>query len=97
MTAKLTVGVSKKVGLPDYGSYGASCGVEIDVDASLLEGDVVALQRQVRSVFEKCEHAIEEELARRRSTAQPPPQTNRQPVAAGVVDRPELRVSGADV
>ena len=31
MSLKLNVGVSRKVGLPDYGSVGASCNLETDL------------------------------------------------------------------
>jgi hypothetical protein len=32
---KLSVSTSKKIGLPDYGSLGASCGVELELDPRL--------------------------------------------------------------
>ncbi len=32
MALKLNVGVSRKVGLPDYGSVGASCNLELEID-----------------------------------------------------------------
>lgn len=34
MTVK--VGLSKKVGQPDYGSLGASCDIELELDGGLL-------------------------------------------------------------
>ena len=34
MPLKLNVGVSRKVGLPDYGSVGASCNVEVELDST---------------------------------------------------------------
>ena len=33
MALKLNVGVSRKVGLPAFGSVGASCHLELEVDA----------------------------------------------------------------
>ena len=35
MPLKLNVGVSRKVGLPDYCSAGASCNVEVELDSGL--------------------------------------------------------------
>jgi hypothetical protein len=64
MPLKLNVGLSKKVGLPDYGSLGASCNVEVELDAHLLVRDPSAFQKQVRQAFEACSQAVQEELAR---------------------------------
>ena len=35
MSLKLNVGVSRKVGLPDYGSVGASCNLELEIELGL--------------------------------------------------------------
>ena len=42
MPLKLNVGVSRKVGLPDYGSVGASCNLELELDASMIDKDLHA-------------------------------------------------------
>lgn len=71
MEIKLNVGFSKKIGQPDYGSIGASCGVELDLDASQLNGDPKAFHERVRRAFVQCAQAVEEELARQGSTGAP--------------------------
>jgi hypothetical protein len=64
MPLKLNVGLSKKVGLPDYGSLGASCNIELELDAHLLTRDGALFQQQVRQAFAACSQAVEDELAR---------------------------------
>ena len=36
MPLTLNVGLSKKIGQPDYGSLGASCNLAVELDANLL-------------------------------------------------------------
>jgi hypothetical protein len=69
MSLKLTVGLSKKVGLPNYGSLGATCGLEVEVPSLSLHSDPEALERQVRAAFAACARAVQDELDRHR----PPP------------------------
>ena len=37
MSIKINVGVNKKIGLPDYGSAGGHCNIEIEADNSILD------------------------------------------------------------
>ncbi len=75
MPLTLSVGVSKKVGLPDYGSVGATCNVTVELDASLLQSDLETFHRHVRSAYVACAQAVNEELARHQPATAPTPNT----------------------
>ena len=47
MPLTCNVGLTKKVGLPDYGSLGASCSVQFELDSMLLQTDLQAFHQQV--------------------------------------------------
>ena len=64
MAVTLSVGLQKKVGLPDYGSLGASCHVEFEVDRSLLDSNLDGFHQKVRAAFAACQQAVHEQLAR---------------------------------
>lgn len=85
MAVRLTVGLQKKIGLPDYGSLGASCSVEIEIDRSVFESN--GFQDRVNVAFNQCRRAVDEQLATAKNAppvidvestqvvkAQPPPQ-----------------------
>ena len=59
MPLKLNVGLSKKIGLPDYGSLGASCHV-VELDGTLLQQDLDTFQRHVRNAYVACAQAVNE-------------------------------------
>ena len=63
MPLKLNVGVSKKIGQPDYGSLGASCHLEVELDQSLVFDDLDGLQERIQNVFAACRQAVTDELA----------------------------------
>lgn len=64
MSLKVHVNFNKKAGLPDYGSVGAACGLELELDHSLLVSDPDGLQARIRQAYAACSQAVEEELAR---------------------------------
>jgi len=64
MPLTLTVGITKKHGLPNYGSIGASCHVEVELESSLLHGDLDGFHRHVRNAFLSCRQAVHDELDR---------------------------------
>ena len=74
MPMKLNVGVSRKVGLPNYGSVGASCNLELELDASLLERDLDAFHNQIRGAYVAAHQAVHDELARLQTLTESKPQ-----------------------
>lgn len=64
MPLRLQVGLQQKVGLPDYGSLGASCHVELELDSQLLDRDPQAFQNEVTQAFAACRQAVQAELIR---------------------------------
>ena len=58
---KLNVGLSKKVGAPNYGSRGASVNLELEVEAGLVN-QPDKLQERVRQLFRLARTSVDEEL-----------------------------------
>ncbi len=85
MPLRLNVGISKKLGLPEYSSVGASCHIELELESRLLESDLDAFQEQVRDVYIACNQAVNDELARHRAHPVHPPSNGR---AAPPTDKP---------
>ena len=65
---KLNVGLSKKIGLPDYGSRGAAVNLELELESSLV-GDPDRLKERIRQLFAMAKAAVEEELAGQSSSS----------------------------
>ena len=47
MPIKINVGLSRKIGLPEFGSLGASCNVEFEADQQLLQNDLDGFYQRV--------------------------------------------------
>ena len=65
MTIKINVGVNKKIGLPEYGSAGSHCNIEIEADNSILDNADQFLQR-VQDAYAVARQSVEEELSHHR-------------------------------
>ena len=61
MTIKINVGVNKKIGLPDYGSAGSLCNIEIEADNSILDNADRFLQR-VKDAYKIARQSVDAEL-----------------------------------
>ncbi|MGV3483997.1 MAG: hypothetical protein ACO1RT_06240 [Planctomycetaceae bacterium] len=67
MPIKLNVGLSRKVGQPNFGSVGACCNVDIELDQQTIRDDPQVLHRRVQEAFAICRQAVEHELSQRDS------------------------------
>ena len=71
MAVKLSVGLQKKVGLPDYGSFGASCHVEFEIDRCLIDQDLDGFHQKVADAFAACRQAVNDQLAQQPEHSSP--------------------------
>jgi hypothetical protein len=63
MSLKINVGLAKKIGQPDFGSFGATCNVEFELDGGFDNGSTEHFQNAVRRAYLACRQAVEAEIA----------------------------------
>jgi hypothetical protein len=63
MPINVSVGFSRKVGEPNYGSRGASVHLEMELDRAALD-DPERLQTEIEVIFERARSVVERELER---------------------------------
>jgi hypothetical protein len=63
MAVQVSVGLQKKVGMPEFGSYCASCHVQFEIDRGLLENDLDGFHEKVSDAFIACKQAVNDQLA----------------------------------
>ncbi len=59
---KVNAGLTRKIGLPAYGSAGASCTIEMELDQMIVLQDATALQARLTAIYDICRQAVEREL-----------------------------------
>ncbi|WP_417730850.1 hypothetical protein [Rosistilla oblonga] len=73
MALTLSVGLQKKVGLPDYGSLCASCHVEFEIDRSLIDNDLEGFHEKAAGAFAACRQAVNDQLVQQSAYSSSPP------------------------
>ena len=61
MPMKLNVGLSRKVGEPNFGSRGASVNLELELDNGLVE-EPERLRERIRQLYQLAKASVDEEL-----------------------------------
>src|SRR3954471_6616658 len=92
MPLKLNLGLTKKIGQANYGSIGAACHIEVELDQSLAFDDVDRLRERIQQVYARCRQAVEEELAGQQSRN--PEHANGKAVSSGTSDETGLSQNG---
>jgi hypothetical protein len=64
MPLKLTVAICRKIGQPNYGSRGATVGLEIEEDSSLVE-QPQQLRARIVQLFRLARQSVDQELGAR--------------------------------
>jgi hypothetical protein len=64
MSAKLTVGLTKKLGLRGFGSVGARCDIELMIGPDRIEFSEEEIGELSERLYAECRRAVEGELAR---------------------------------
>ena len=70
MPLKLTIGMSRKVGEPNFGSRGATVGLEMEVDSGIVD-QPREFQARIARLFRLAKASVDRELAYRSPTDEP--------------------------
>jgi len=95
MSMTVSVGYSEKLGQPNFGSIGASCHIECELDGRPVFDDPAVFHAKVRELYAACANAAKEELARHQAEqeASPEPRNGSLKDAEGVASAAVGKVS----
>src|SRR5262245_39912231 len=93
MSLKLNVGLSRKLGLPSFGSVGATCAVEVELDVFAFQ-DAESMQQRIEDAFDTCRVAVDNELIRYSTPGPPLPPALAPTGGCDVVAEPADNCSG---
>ena len=62
MAIKANVSFTQKLGQPDFGSVGAGCSIEVELDSTFLAKDPAQLQEQLVVAYLNCRQAVQHQL-----------------------------------
>jgi len=79
MAIRANVSFSQKLGQPDYGSVGAACSLEIELDSHLFERDPDEFRGQLGLAYLTCRQAVEQQLSPFQPSERPPALAHAQP------------------
>ena len=71
---KVSIAVNQKVGMPNYGSAGASCEITLDLAEHTVSEHPEALVTEIRRAYALAQDAVAEQLARQTAAAPEPAQ-----------------------
>ena len=74
MTTKLSVGVTRKVGRPNFGSACATCQLEVEIDNTLMNDHADTLTERIRRTFDLCRQEVDRELTHHADGTSPRPE-----------------------
>ncbi len=72
MNMKINVGLSRKIGQPNFGSLGASCHVDLELDIQSLREEPDRVRAKIREAFALCKQSVDAELAHSDQSDGPP-------------------------
>lgn len=70
MPLTVNVGYSQKLGRPDFGSVGASCHIECELDGRLVFDDPDQFHSKVRELYAACTQAVHDQFSEHESGSQ---------------------------